>query len=58
MEELRKAHEKEDFAHHHSIRGRGLFLIISRLVDSLSFIDDKEGGGLIVQVEKHLSEAS
>jgi len=37
MEEIREANEKEDFSKHSSIRGRGLFLIISRLVDSLKF---------------------
>lgn len=58
MEELRKEHEQEDFSCHSSIRWRGLFLIISRLVDGLSFSDDQDGWWLIVQVEKHLSQDS
>lgn len=54
MEKLRREHENEDFTKHHSIRGRGLFLIISRLVDSLHFIDDSKWG-LTVQIEKTLA---
>lgn len=57
MERLRHNHENKDFTEHHSIRGRGLFLIISRLVDSLNF-KNNQGGWLIVQVEKHLQENS
>ncbi len=53
MEEIRRVHADEDFSQHDSIRGRGLFLIISHLVDSLSF-KDAETGGLIVAIEKTL----
>lgn len=56
MEEIRKNYENEDFLQHDSIRGRGLFLIISRLVDRLSFEDSKQGG-LTVHIEKYLSLA-
>jgi len=49
MKELRDQHNSKDFSKHHSIRGRGLFLIISRLVDSLEFEDvDKKGLKVIV----------
>lgn len=41
------------FAHHASIRGRGLFLIIFKLVDSLYFADSTTGW-LIVGVKKIL----
>lgn len=54
MEQIRKVHENEDFSHHSSIRGRGLFLIISQLVDALLF-DDATQGGLRVTVVKRLS---
>lgn len=54
MEEIRKRYENEDFTQHESIRGRGLFLIISRLVDRLSFEDSKQAG-LTVHIEKYLS---
>lgn len=57
MQMLQAEHEHKDFKAHHSIRGRGLFLIISRLVDTLSFEDDINGG-LIVRVEKSLQESS
>ncbi len=53
MEEIRKQHENEDFSHHDSIRGRGLFLIISHLVDRLYFEDDLQGW-LRVGIEKKL----
>lgn len=53
MEEVRKNHENKDFSKHHSIRGRGLFLIISHLVDDLSFVDSTSGW-LTVQVMKKL----
>lgn len=53
MEQIRKEHENEDFSHHSSIRGRGLFLIISQLVDALIF-DDVPDRGLKVTVVKDL----
>ncbi len=53
MEELRNKHAEKDFTKHTSIRGRGLFLIITQLVDKLYFKDDKDKG-LIVWVQKHL----
>jgi len=54
MEEMRKRHENKDFAQHNSIRGRGLFLIISKLVDTLYFKDSPQGW-LQVGFEKSLS---
>lgn len=53
MLELRKKHENKDFTKHNSIRGRWLFLIISRLVDTLYFEDDRRGG-LVVGIKKVL----
>jgi hypothetical protein len=53
MEQIRKEHENEDFSHHSSIRGRGLFLIISQLVDALIFADVPDRG-LKVTVVKDL----
>ncbi|MCD5374826.1 ATP-binding protein [Candidatus Gracilibacteria bacterium] len=52
---LRKQNENKDFSHHHSIRGRGLFFIISHLVDDLYF-RDSEKGGLIVGARKTLTQ--
>ena len=43
MQDLQKKNEHKDYTKHHSIRGRGLFLIISRLVDDLSFEDASDG---------------
>ena len=57
MEELREKHANKDFKIHHSIRGRGLFLIIHQLVDELCFIDNAQWG-LTVQVQKFLQETS
>lgn len=57
MEQLRKAHENKDFTSHNSIRGRGLFLIISQLVDSLYF-NDNDKWGLTVGIQKVLEEDS
>jgi anti-sigma regulatory factor (Ser/Thr protein kinase) len=57
MHELQVQHNSKDFTKHHSIRGRGLFLIISRLVDSLEF-EDVEEKGLKVIVTKSLQEHS
>lgn len=54
MEALRKKHAQEDFSKHTSIRWRGLFLIISRLVDDLYF-QDAPSWGLIVGVKKTLN---
>lgn len=53
MEELRKQRLQQWFDHHTSIRGRGLFLIITKLVDELYFKDNNEGW-LIVGVSKKL----
>ena len=53
MQELRAQNENKDFTQHHSIRGRGLFLIISHLVDELYF-EDSQNGGLIVGARKTL----
>lgn len=53
MEKLRESHRSKDFKLHHSIRGRGLFLIISQLVDELTFMD-AENGWLIVEIRKSL----
>ncbi len=44
MENIRKQYQHKDFSQHHSIRGRGLFLIIAPLVDELYFQDSQEGG--------------
>jgi anti-sigma regulatory factor (Ser/Thr protein kinase) len=38
---------------HHSIRGRGLFLITTQLVDTLDF-EDHENWGLIVRFKKKI----
>jgi len=53
MEELRNARIEKWFKNHNSIRGRGLFMIISNLVDTLYF-KDAPSKGLIVWVEKKL----
>ncbi len=53
MEKIRGKYENKDFAQHHSIRWRGLFLIISHLVDTLYFKDSQKGW-LIVGIEKVL----
>lgn len=53
MEQIRKKRKKEWFSNHHSIRGRGLFMIISTLVDTLYF-KDSANGGLIVWIEKKI----
>jgi len=57
MEKLRNAHESKDFSSHNSIRWRGLFLIISQLVDTLYFKDSKSWG-LTVGIQKLLEEDS
>lgn len=57
MENMRKTHENKDFSNHDSIRGRGLFLIISQLVDTLYF-KDNNSGGLTVGIQKFLQEDS
>jgi anti-sigma regulatory factor (Ser/Thr protein kinase) len=51
---LKKKNENKDFSNHDSIRWRGLFLIISHLVDELYF-EDSDKGGLIVGARKLLS---
>lgn len=54
MEKIRKEHQNEDFSHHSSIRWRGLFLIISHLVDTLAF-EDAVDAWLAVTITKRLS---
>lgn len=54
MELLRQEREEKWFKNHNSIRGRGLFMIISNLVDNLYFKDNPKGWGLIVGIEKVL----
>jgi len=54
MSEIRDKYQNKDYSAHHSIRGRGLFLIIHQLVDNLEFLDDDKGG-LTVKIEKDLS---
>lgn len=53
MEDLRKKHNSKNFSQHHGIRGRGLFLIISKLVDVLKF-DNNSHSWLRVTIEKRL----
>ena len=57
METLRKQHENKDFSEHKWVRWRGLFLIISHLVDTLDFKDNAQGG-LTVGIQKKLSQES
>lgn len=54
MNALRKDTEQKWFKNHTSIRWRGLFLIITRLVDELYF-QDVSHGGLIVWIHKNIS---
>ena len=42
MENEKLARVKKGFAHHASIRGRGLFLIIINIVDELYFKDAQQ----------------
>ncbi len=51
MEEMRDNKKKEWFSNHNSIRGRGLFMIIEKLVDELYF-KDSESWWLIVWINK------
>lgn len=53
MESMRIQRIEWWFENHHSIRGRGLFLIITKLVDQLYFKDSQKGG-LIVGVKKRI----
>jgi len=53
METIKKSFADIDYKEHASIRGRWLFLIISHLVDSLQFHDNKNGG-LRVVIQKRL----
>lgn len=53
MEDLRLLHKNKDFSNHNSIRGRGLFLIISQLVDTLYF-KDNDNWWLTVGIQKSL----
>ena len=55
MENIRQDHKDKDFSSHNSIRGRGLFLIISQLVDSLYF-KDTDQNGLTVGIQKLLQK--
>lgn len=54
MEEMRKKSLTKDFSKHHSIRWRGLFLIIAHLVDALYFQDTPKRG-LIVGIQKQIN---
>jgi len=51
MQKLQKEKKQKGFENHRDIRGRGLFLIIEKLVDKLYF-QDAENGWLIVGIEK------
>ncbi len=53
MEILRDERLEKWFLNHKSIRGRGLFLIITKLVDKLYFKDSQEGW-LVVGVHKKI----
>lgn len=53
MSLLKQEHITENFSEHESIRGRGLFLIIYRLVDHLYFEDSLQWG-LLVGIKKEL----
>lgn len=53
MEELRKMKEMQGFDSYLGKRGRGLFQLITNLVDELYF-RDSQTGGLIVGVRKEL----
>lgn len=53
MEDLRTQRLETWFDNHKSIRGRGLFLIITKLVDKLYF-EDSAWNGLIVGIHKKL----
>ncbi|MCH8518662.1 ATP-binding protein [Candidatus Gracilibacteria bacterium] len=44
MRQLQSTFRDKDFSQHHSIRGRGLFLIISQLVELLDFRPSSLGG--------------
>jgi len=57
MEELRKKSKWDTPANHKSIRWRGLFMIISNLVDKLYFSDGNPKW-LIVGVEKKLEDSA
>ncbi len=54
MERLKKEKDAIGFEKHHSIRGRGLFLITERIADRLYF-KDADTWGLTVGIEKTLS---
>lgn len=53
MEEVRESRLNKWFSEHKSIRWRGLFMIITRLVDELYF-KDTDKWGLIVWIKKAL----
>lgn len=53
MEEVRKLKEMQGFDSYLGKRGRGLFQLISNLVDELYF-QDSESGGLTVGIKKNL----
>lgn len=55
MDKMREERINKWFKNHNSIRGRGLFMIISNLVDTLYFKDSENNGkGLVVWIEKKL----
>ena len=54
MEELRNNKVQKWFDNHNSIRWRGLFLIITKLVDELYFKDD-ENWWLVVWINKNIA---
>lgn len=54
MEILHRDVTARGFKNHHSIRWRGLFLIIDQIVDSLYF-KDSEKWGLIVWIQKKIA---
>ena len=53
MEEIRKFKEMQGFDSYLGKRGRGLFQLITNLVDELYFVDSKSGG-LTVGIRKDL----
>jgi hypothetical protein len=47
MENLKQEKKQLGFEGHHSIRGRGLFLITEKIVDNLYFKDATDGGLIV-----------
>ncbi len=54
MEQIRTEKLQNGFEKYHGIRGRGLFMIITNLVDNLYF-KDSSSGGLVVGIEKTIT---